>query len=255
MWGHHPDSFDAEMVALYNLPPGRRIDMAPACRAMGIPGCCVVRWRNLPRAAGLPAYMEQFRSMKRVAFSITDSAAETFDEKVALGLHYADLYPNLTTFYMDDYFVGGLRFRQSIERLRALKGELAPRGIKLSVVLYLGDGLKDEYRATLDLCDEVSYWFWHGKSTGGMEESVERLRKVIGEEKPVHVGQYMWDFGGKCPMPGDVMARQLAAAHRLLKAGRISGLIFHCTPLVDLHLDAVEVSRAWIAEHGGETLA
>ena len=51
------------------------------------------------------------------------------------------------------------------------------------------------------------------------------------------------------PMPGADMERQLAATSRLLSQKAIDGVIFHCTPLVDMNLDAVNVSRAWIREN------
>ncbi|MBQ3345391.1 MAG: twin-arginine translocation signal domain-containing protein, partial [Kiritimatiellae bacterium] len=108
MWGHHADSFASMKGAKeqYNLPFDRRIDMADACKEMNIPGCFVVRWRNLPVKANLPEYMEQFRNTKRIGFSITDSAVESFDEKVRLGFEYADKMPNLTTLIMDDFWSG-----------------------------------------------------------------------------------------------------------------------------------------------------
>ena len=74
---------------------------------------------------------------------------------------------------------------------------------------------------------------------------------MIGPEKPVLLGQYMWDFGGKKPMPGAAMENQLAQTSRLLSSKAIHGVIFHCTPLVDMNLDAVNVSRAWIRENAG----
>ena len=68
MWGHHAMSFASMKGAKeqYNLPYDRRIDMAAACRAMNIPGCFVVRWRNLPTKADLSEYMKQFSATKRV---------------------------------------------------------------------------------------------------------------------------------------------------------------------------------------------
>ena len=70
MWGHHAMSFASMKGAKeqYNLPFDRRIDMADACREMGIPGCFVVRWRNLPKKDDLPEYMKQFAGTKRVGF-------------------------------------------------------------------------------------------------------------------------------------------------------------------------------------------
>ena len=53
-------------------------------------------------------------------------------------------------------------------------------------------------------------------------------------------------------MPGAVMENQLAQASRLLSTRAINGLIFHCTPLVDMNLDAVNVSHAWIRENAAK---
>lgn len=111
-----------------------------------------------------------------------------------------------------------------------------------------------EFCEVLGLCDEVSYWFWTGKNVGGIEESVGRLRDFVGKEKPILLGQYMWDFGGKREMPVELMSNQLMASERLPKSRQISGLIFHCTPLVDLALAAVNLSRKWIAEHRNEVV-
>jgi len=251
MWGHHRDAFKGLKGSKenYNLPYETRIDMADACRAMGIPGCFVVRWTNKPTAAELPEYMEQFRDTRRVGFSITDSAVEPFEEKVRLGFEYADRMPNLTTFVMDDFWSGAAK-GVTPEMIRRVKDGLVARGMRLAVVLYSdANGLKPEYREVLDLCDEVTFWFWHGRNTGGIEASVDRLRGLVGPSKPILLGQYMWDFGGRKPMPGDVMARQLEQTGRLLVDGRVAGVIFHCTPLVDMDLDAVKVSKDWIRAH------
>ena len=251
MWGHHADSFASlkGSAMQYNLPFERRIDMADACRAMDIPGCFVVRWQNLPTKAELPEYMKQFAGTRRVGFSITDSAVESFDEKVRLGFEYADKMPNLTTLVMDDFWSGAAKSVDTAKIAGVREGTQA-RGMKLGVVLYSDqNGVKGEFRDVLDLCDEVTFWFWHGRNVGTIEAQVGRLRDLIGAEKPVLLGQYMWDFGGKKPMPGADMERQLAATLRLLSQKAIHGVIFHCTPLVDMDLDAVDVSRAWIREN------
>ena len=77
------------------------------------------------------------------------------------------------------------------------------RGMKLGVVLYSdANGVKSEFREVLDICDEVTFWFWNGKNVGGIEAQVAKLRAMIGPDKPVLLGQYMWDFGGKKPGRG-----------------------------------------------------
>ena len=254
MWGHHADSFASMKGAKeqYNLPFDRRIDMADACREMNIPGCFVVRWRNLPTKANLPGYMVQFKNTKRIGFSITDSAVETFDEKVRLGFEYADRMPNLTTLIMDDFWSGAGKGVDTA-KIDGVRAGTQARGMKLGVVLYSDhNGVKGEFKDVLDLCDEITFWFWNGKNVGTIESQVGKLRDLIGAEKPVLLGQYMWDFGGKKPMPGRDMERQLAATSRLLAQKAIHGVIFHCTPLVDMNLDAVNAARAWIRENASK---
>ena len=257
MWGHHRDSFKAlkGTKEQYNLPFDTRIDMAAACREMNVPGCFIVRWTDNPKAAELPEYMKQFKDMRRVGFSITDSARETFEEKVRLGFEYADRMPNLTTLIMDDFW-GVRTFTRPVSEIRALKERMVRRNLKLSVVLYADrKEINPEAKAVLDLCDEVTMWVWSGKNTGDIEDQVCRLRDLAGDEKPLLLGQYMWDFGGKKPMLGDVMERQLEQTGDLLDDGAVSGVIFHCTPLVDMDLDAVRVSKAWIAANANRRWA
>ena len=249
MWGHHPLSLmPYKDKPIYNIPPRRHIDMAAACADMNIPGCFVVRWRDLPRKAELPESMKQFKATKRVGFSITDSAAEVFDEKVRLGLEFADRMPNLTTLVMDDYWSGVKQ--QSVDHLWKTKERLAGKNLRLGVVLYSdANGVKAEFKDVLDVCDEVTFWFWNGKNVGTIESQIAKLKDLVGHEKPILLGQYMYDFGGKKPLPGKDMETQLAATSRLLSQKAIEGVIFHCTPLVDTDLDAVKVSRAWIREN------
>lgn len=251
MWGHHRDSFKAlkGTKEQYNLPYETRIDMADACRRMDVPGCFVVRWTNRPTKAELPTYMRQFAQTKRVGFSITDSAVESFDEKVRLGLDLADRLPNLTTLVMDDFFMSREN-RRSLDDIRRVRTETERRGLKLGIVLYAdANGVKREYAPVLDLFDEITFWFWCGKNVGDIEGRVADLRRLVGAERPVLLGQYMWDFGGAKPMSGHDMARQLEQTSRLLARGEIAGVIFHCTPLVDMELDAVRVAREWIREN------
>ena len=254
MWGHHRDSFKAlkGRTEGYNLPFETRIDMAAACREMDIPGCFVVRWTNNPTKAELPEYMRQFARTKRVGFSITDSAVEDFDEKVRLGFEYADRMPNLTSLVMDDFWSGASKGADLAKIARVHEGT-ALRGMRLGVVLYSdANGVKGEFKDVLDLCDEVTFWFWHGKNVNTIEAQVGKLKDLVGTEKPILLGQYMYDFGGKKPLPGRDMETQLAATSRLLSQKAIDGVIFHCTPLVDMNLDAVNVSRAWIRENASK---
>jgi hypothetical protein len=83
-----------------------------------------------------------------------------------------------------------------------------------------------------------------------MEERLTRLREIVGPEKPILLGIYMWNFPKKAEIPRESMLLQLNLAERLMRTGAIHGLVFHCTPLVDTELEAVKMAKEWIRRHG-----
>ena len=252
MWGHHPDSFDvaAAKGENYNFPKGRRIDMADACRFFGVGKCCVVRWRGLP-AYPYDDYARQFTNLDEIAWSITDSGRETHVWKQEEALRLAKQHRNLTTFFLDDFFCGEDWKRlppEDLAKFKAQARQINPKS-RLACVLYADwNGVKPEFKSTLDVCDVVSFWFWEGKSLPTMRAKVEELRKLIGSEKKVLLGIYLWDFGGKKPLTRAETAAQLATAEWLLDRKLVNGLIFHCTPLVDLNLESVDCARSWLKD-------
>jgi hypothetical protein len=84
-----------------------------------------------------------------------------------------------------------------------------------------------------------------------IDANFRKYRSLV-PEKPTLLGIYMWDFGGKKELSKELMAQQLDYAYRLYKEGQIEGLIFHCTPLCNKGLAAVDYARQWIAKHGEE---
>ncbi len=64
----------------------------------------------------------------------------------------------------------------------------------------------------------------------------------------------MWDFGEKKTIPVSLMEHQCRLGLEWLKQGQIEGLIFHCTPLCGMKLEAVEWSRDWIARHANDVV-
>lgn len=251
MWGHHPDSFDvaAAKGENYNFPKGRRIDMADACRFFGVGKCCVVRWRGLP-AYPYDDYARQFTNLDEIAWSIVDSGRESFAWKQNEALRLAGRHRNLTTFFLDDFFNGDWKKLPpaDLEAFKRRARAVNPKS-RLACVLYADmNGVNPEFKPTLDVCDVVSLWFWNGKSLATMRAKVEELRKLIGSEKKVLLGIYLWDFGGKKPLTRAETAAQLATAEWLLDHKLVNGLIFHCTPLVDLNLESVDCARSWLKD-------
>jgi len=257
MWGHGPGTTNG----VCNIPVGKNIDMADAIDYMGIPNVYAIRWMGKPEPP-FDEYIKQFRKTKRVGWSIIDGAPQSYEQKKRWAFELFDKMPNLIDLNLDDFFHGvapqdgenvfpaGL----SLKQLEELKTEMATveRKPNLSVVLYTGQQqsqLHPSIKLHLDYCDVVLYWTWHATDLVALEDNFKRYREIM-PDKQTLLGIYMWDFGNSKPITMELMKHQLAFALEKFKQGQIDGMIFHCTPLVDLGLEAVEYSKKWIAEYG-----
>ena len=256
MWGHHKEFTlrrrkDGTPSCRF-LPCQEGMDMAEACRYMGIPNCCVVLYT--PQNHVLEDFVSQFSDMKRVAWSIGETDVGTLRERIDRVYKASESVPGLRTMYLDDYFVKKMGCTWEIPQLKSVKEEISARGYKLACVLYSDqDGLKEEFLPHIAECDEVSYWFWRQANLDGLEKSVRDCRAFIGEEKSLLLGVYMYEFAGDTKlMPPELMRRQLDVAERLMSDATIDGIIFHCTPICNSGAEAIAISRDWISRHGDD---
>lgn len=120
-------------------------------------------------------------------------------------------------------------------------------------MLYSHELEKPEIKQHLTYCDVVSLWTWHATDLVALEENFSKYREIV-PDKPTLLGIYMWDFGNEKSITLELMKLQLDFAYEKLKQHQIDGVIFHCTPLCDLDLEAVHYARKWIAEHGDEKI-
>jgi len=255
MWGHGPGTTNG----IRNIPAGKNIDMADAIDYMGIPNVCVIRWMGKPEPP-FDEYIKQFHKTKRVAWSVTDGATQSYEQKKQWAFEMSEKMPNLVSFYLDDYFAAedvvpptdpqDSPACLTLEGVRELRKEMnsLKRPTDLSVVLY-SDELLPGIKRHVDSCDVVSFWTWHATDLVALRDNFKKYRAIV-PDKPTLLGIYMWDFGNGKPITLEMMKLQLDFALEQFKRGQIEGMIFHCTPLVDLGLEAVEYSKKWIAEHG-----
>ena len=264
MWGHGPRTTDA----LYSIPKGNGIDQVDAIRSMGIPNLCVIRWLNSPEPENTEdptkppfgEFCKKLTDTKRVAWSIIDGGAQSYEQKKEWGFDLARQMPNLTTLFLDDFFtdipngstITEVKAHLSVDQLKDLRSEMAtlPRPVELAAVLYSGQ-LDPGIRPFLDQCDVVSFWTWAATDLAALEKNFRRYREILPEKRTL-LGVYMWDFGNMRPVTPEMMTHQLDFALEMFRKKEIEGFIFHCTPLCDLNLAAVEQSRTWIREHGDE---
>lgn len=248
MWGHHARAFRGTPTSKFL--GGDHIDMPGACAAMGIPNVCVIRFQALPKKP-FGDYCETLSGLDGFGWSVGDNdRGYTFAQKVEDAIDLCNMYPKLNSIWLDDW-LNSASIRRPVSELVALKARLAKtfRKPKLSVVFYSTEFDLDP-KPVFDVCDQISFWVWEAKDIPQMEARFRRCRELAGPEKPILLGLYMWNFAQESPMPPELMRRQLDFAGRMMKSGEVSGLIFHCTPLVDCDLEAVRMAKAWISLHG-----
>jgi hypothetical protein len=257
MWGHDPGVYDGP-DGIYNIPLSAPLSMAEGIKSMGIPNVCVIR-----HGISDADYREQFRDVKRVAWNLSSGSNESYRALKDHVFGLRETMPNLTGYFLDDFFRFGDRpgfdrnsetvaapAALSIEELKQLHSEMIAfrRPLELSMVLYT-HLLCPAIKPFLRYVDVVSLWIWDGADIEKIDANFQKYR-ALAPDKPTLLGIYMWDFGGRKELSVEFMAKQLDYAHKLFKAGQIEGMIFHCTPLCNKGLAAVDYARDWIAKHG-----
>ncbi|HNX33877.1 MAG TPA: hypothetical protein PKM57_04570 [Kiritimatiellia bacterium] len=259
MWGHDSGVYDGPN-GVYNIPLSAPISMAEGIQSMGIPNVCVIR-------GGTPdeSYRRQFKDVKRIAWNLSGGSNESYHSLKNYVFGLRDTMPNLTGYYLDDFFRFGDKpgFNRdseaepapaalSLEEMSRLHEETLAykRRLDLAIVLYTHQ-LCPAIKPVIRYADVVSLWIWSGTDIQKIEENFKKYRSLV-PDKPTLLGIYMWDFGGKKALDQAFMVKQLDYAYKLYKEGQIEGLIFHCTPLCNKGLAAVDYAREWIARHGYE---
>ncbi|MCE5347197.1 MAG: twin-arginine translocation signal domain-containing protein [Bacteroidales bacterium] len=258
MWGHDSGVYDGPN-GVYNIPLSPSISMADGIKYMGIPNVCVIRH-------GIPDddYLTQFKEVKRIAWTLSMGSNESYHTLKDYVFKLRDRMPNLTGYFLDDFFrlsaksladsnsAGPAPAALSMEEMKQLYDETLAykRRLDLSIVLYTHQ-LHPSIQPVMKYVDVVSLWIWTGADIQMIEDNFKKYRSLV-PDKPTLLGIYMWDFGGKKELSQDFMVKQLDYAHQLYQEGQIEGLIFHCTPLVNKNLQAVEYAKEWIAKHGDE---
>jgi len=260
MWGHDAGSLKNS----YGIGT-RGGDILPgeAIQYMGIPNVCMVRFTGTPHPP-FDDYAKQFAHARRLTWSFVDGDRNlTTEQKKQLALDLAGKLPNLVGLDMDDFFLGDAvpktegaeaQAHLSVGQVEQIHQELTVHGRKLdlSIVLY-SNQLHPAIGRHLDIVDTVYFWTWRARDLEKLESNFAAYRKIA-PAKPTLLGIYMWDFGEKEPISLEMMEHQCRLGLQWLAKGEIEGLIFHCTPLCDMKLEAVEWSKDWIARHADDVV-
>ncbi len=257
MWGHvDSDSFNKA----WGIPLTKdSITLAGAIDYMGIPNVCAIC------TVGNKKFREQFQKVKRVTWTICPGSKQGYQAMRKPVFDLFDEMSNITGVHLDDFYLNGKPEKIQTERgevevapsalsmreLSELHLELGrrKRPIELGLVFYTRQlHFGKSMLPSIDQTDFVSFWTWSGPDLWKMEDNFREYRRLV-RTKRTMLGVYMWDFGNKKILPLDLMKHQLDLGLRLFERGEIEGMIFHCTPLCNKGLEAVEYSKKWIEEH------
>jgi hypothetical protein len=254
------------VAGMYNdttwFPGKSRITPVEAACYLGVPNVCMVTYKMDCKLKPAPPYDEYaiaLLSAKRVIWAL--GGAGRRDVKVWLDdiLKLSETHRNIVGIQMDDFYQstldGGETGSLTPKELSYVKERLRRGGdnLELWVTLYHHD-LKYEIAESLDEFDVVTYWTWNAKDLETLEQGFAQVEKAAPHARKL-LGCYMWDFGDQTLMPITLMHKQCELGLSWIRGRRLDGIIFGISNLCDLKLEAVEWTRNWVREVGGEELS
>lgn len=252
LWGQSPDAH-YEHNNTYSLPGHSRMSAVEGCFYFDIPNICRVRMMGHPQ----PPYDQEsiaMRPCREVVWSLLGAGGEPVTEwgDADEVVRQAKMFPNITGGVFDDFFLEKRLATYTPARLRELHNRLdteTGRHLDMWVVCYEHnlDQVENiaEYFAEFDV---ISFWTWRGSELCRAEKNLERVRQLA-PNKRIMAGMYMWNYGERRPLTQSEMQTQAELYLRLIKEGKLDGIVVCSNCIADLGIDAVEWTREWIKEH------
>lgn len=127
----------------------------------------------------------------------------------------------------------------------------APDGWRLRLygVIYTMSLRDDRVEQFIEPLDVINLWTWSAEDTAEWDANVRRVQS-LGPGKPVVLGLYLTNYGGKAAFTVDTMRAQCESALEMLRSGRIFGINFLLHGAENA--EVVAWTRGWIGEVGGE---
>ena len=253
IWGHTAGSHDKGWGF---EPLHSRMTPCESAYYLGARNCIMVCYENKPvppfdqEAMALDSLNETIWSV--VGASECDNNAESLGHLEEI-LRIAQKHPNLKGAIFDDFFFESRMKDYTVEKIAEVQRRLheAPSGkLDLWVVVYdyMLDSVKEDYLAYFD---GVTYWTWFGQDLDKFEENYARMREKCAGKRLL-LGCYLYDYGNHRQLTKEQMAFQLERYAKAIRSGEAEGIILLSNTVADLGFEAVEYTRQWIAEHGGE---
>ncbi len=257
LWGQSPDAH-YEHNNTYELPGHSRMTAVEGAYYFDIPNMCRVRMMGHPQ----PPYDQEsiaMRPCREVVWSLLGAGGEPVTEwgDTPEVIRQAKMFPNVTGGVFDDFFLPHRISHYTPAKLREIKQKMnseAGRPLDMWVVCY-EDKLDSIENIAEYLCefDVISFWTWKGSELPRAEMNIERVR-ALAPGKRILAGLYMWNYGERKPLTIEEMEYQADLYLRLMKEGKIDGIIVCSNCIADLGIEAVEWTRDWIAKHSDDVI-
>jgi hypothetical protein len=248
-----------ESAVYFGIPNIHMVNQYPGGRETSRPG--EEGWYQA-WAPPFQQYAVPLEVLKRVVWSIVGASGVTSESERRQVLDMALHTPNCVGVYMDDFFrnkpdpkVASL----SLDQLKHIQQELkgSTRKLDLYVTLYTNQ-LTPSIADYLNLIDVVSLWTWDNSDLGNLEANLTRLERLAPRSRKL-LGCYTSAYNkNQTPawtgLPVPAMQKQCETALRLLRSGRIDGIVIYGCTTTDLDWKSVEWTREWIQSVGDTKL-
>jgi hypothetical protein len=233
-----------------------RITPGEAAHMLDVPNMIMVNCDGQPPAYSADAYgyAESFIRMDRVLWSVTGSydtkGGSRSGNEESFVCELAKKYPNIKGAFMDDFFQ---RFKDdpdptaSAEKmLSQIRSGLdkAERHMDLYVVWYTRE-LASVDKRLLSYIDGITLWTWEGENLIHLPENFDVIEKNFKDKKKL-LGIYMYDFSKGMPVTLEQMEYQCEFGLRMMKEGRLDGMIFEANSVMGVGLPSELWLREWL---------
>lgn len=261
IWGQDAGSHHNTLKGnIWNLPGENHLGPTEGCQYLGIPNCCRVVMHGLP----MPPFdheAEKMDCLRSVVWSVIgdcESVRNDNDTDLEEVIRIARLHPNTSGAILDDFMSEKRRAIFTPERLKQMRERLHTalddQQLDFWTVLYMHE-LSEAVVPWIKEVDIVTLWAWHAEELEQLDESHKKLKLLMADNpKPVLAGCYLYDYGGRKPMPMDIMRQQMDTYYRWLQEKEIDGIVFCSNAIADIGLEAADYVKQWIECHGDEEI-
>lgn len=257
LFGVHPTHYDDQYLGRYKDPSGKRSygsNITPA------EGAFYLGLNNMVMAVAPPPFtsaadylMFTFKPMNKILWAIGASGGlNKIDNEFIVSL--SEKYDNVVGASMDDFnamfkdYPEPLKTKKIQETIGTIKKDLskAKKQLELNAVLYFYE-LKSVNPDAFSELDGISFWTWDSNELVNLEENFENACKMFPKQKKM-LGVYLYDFRNYHPIPIDRMKHQCETGLKLMKEGKVDGMIFEANSVMGAGFEGDEWLRNWIME-------